>query len=300
MSFALIEARKAELSMELPIEMACAVLNVSVSGYYAWKRREASPRQRRDMVLLAHIRAQFVTSHETYGSPRMHVELKEDGLVVGKHRVARLMRDNGLKARQKTRFKKTTDSDHAGPVAPNLLDQDFQAERPDQKWAVDISYIWTAEGWLYLAIVLDLFSRRIIGWAISDRIKKDLAMKALQRAIDLRQPSAGVIHHSDRGSQYCSGDYRKLLGSNGFVVSMSGRGNCYDNAMVETVFKTIKSELVWRTSFTSRYQATKAIGHYIDGFYNPTRRHSSLGYQSPIAFERKLHAASRMELTALH
>lgn len=300
MSFALIEARKAELPMELPVEMACAVLNVSVSGYYAWKRREASPRQRRDMVLLAHIRAQFVTSHETYGSPRMHVELNEDGLVVGKHRVARLMRDNGLKARQKTRFKKTTDSDHAGPVAPNLLDQDFQAERPDQKWAVDISYIWTAEGWLYLAIVLDLFSRRIIGWAISDRMKKDLAMKALQRAIDLRQPSAGVIHHSDRGSQYCSGDYRKLLSGNGFVVSMSGRGNCYDNAMVETVFKTIKSELVWRTSFTSRYQATKAIGQYIDGFYNPTRRHSSLGYQSPIAFERNLHAARHVEQTALH
>ena len=300
MSFALIEARKAERSMELPVEMACAVLNVSVSGYYAWKRREASPRQRRDMVLLAHIRAQFVTSHESYGSPRMHVELKEDGLVVGKHRVARLMRDNGLKARQKTRFKKTTDSDHAGPVAPNLLDQDFQAERPDQKWAVDISYIWTAEGWLYLAIVLDLFSRRIIGWAISDRMKKDLAMKALQRAIDLRQPSAGVIHHSDRGSQYCSGDYRKLLSGNGFVVSMSGRGNCYDNAMFETMFKTIKSELVWRTSFTSRYQATKAIGHYIDGFYNPKRRHSSLGYQSPIAFERNLHAASRVELTVLH
>ena len=300
MSFALIEARKAELPMELPVEMACAVLNVSVSGYYAWKRREASPRQRRDMVLLAHIRAQFVTSHETYGSPRMHVELNENGLVVGKHRVARLMRDNGLKARQKTRFKKTTDSDHAGPVAPNLLDQDFQAERPDQKWAVDISYIWTAEGWLYLAIVLDLFSRRIIGWAISDRMKKDLAMKALQRAIDLRQPSAGVIHHSDRGSQYCSGDYRKLLSGNGFVVSMSGRGNCYDNAMVETVFKTIKSELVWRTSFTSRYQATKAIGQYIDGFYNPTRRHSSLGYQSPIAFERNLHAARHVEQTALH
>jgi putative transposase len=300
MSFALIEARKAELSMELPVEMACAVLNVSVSGYYAWKRREASPRQRWDMVLLAHIRAQFVTSHETYGSPRMHVELKEEGLCVGRHRVARLMRDNGLKARQKTRFKKTTDSDHAGPVAPNLLDQDFQADKPDQKWAVDISYIWTAEGWLYLAIVLDLFSRRIIGWAISDRMKKDLAMKALQRAIDLRQPEAGVIHHSDRGSQYCSGDYRKLLSANGFAASMSGRGNCYDNAMVETVFKTIKSELIWRTSFTSRHQATNAIGHYIDGFYNPTRRHSSLGYQSPIAFEKTLRAARRVELTALH
>jgi putative transposase len=191
MSFALIEARKAERSMELPAYMACAVLNVSVSGYYAWKRREASPRQRRNMVLLAHIRAQFVTSHEAYGSPRMHVELKEDGLVVGKHRVARLMRDNGLKARQKTRFKKTTDSDHAGPIAPNLLDQDFQAERPDQKWAVDISYIWTAEGWLYLAIMLDLFSRRIIGWAISDRMKRALARIVVERRAVLARTAFG-------------------------------------------------------------------------------------------------------------
>ena len=261
MRFALIDAKKADV----PVETACAVLGVSTSGYYAWKGRAASPRQRRDMVLLAHIRAQFSTSNESYGSPRMHIELNEDGLAVGRHRVARIMRENQLKARQKTRFKKTTDSNHGGQVATNVLDQNFAADRPDEKWGVDISYVWTAEGWLYLAIVLDLFSRRIVGWAISDRMKRGLAMDALQRAVALRQPPPGLIHHSDRGSQYCSDDYRKLVQAHGFVASMSGRGNCYDNAMVETVFKTIKSELVWRVPFASRGQAVNAIGQYIEG-----------------------------------
>jgi putative transposase len=197
MSFALIDAKRAEAS----VETACAALGVSTSGFYAWKNRPASARQNKDMVLLAHIRADFATSNETYGSPRMHVELNENGVVVGRHRVARLMSENGLKARQKTRFKKTTDSDHGGPVATNVLDQDFTADGPDQKWGVDISYVWTAEGWLYLAIVLDLFSRRIVGWQLSDRMKRGLAMSALQRAIDLRRPPPGLIHHSDRGSQ---------------------------------------------------------------------------------------------------
>jgi putative transposase len=155
----------------------------------------------------------------------------------------------------------------------------------NQKWGVDISYVWTTEGWLYLAIVLDMFSRRIIGWAMSDRLKKDLALTALKRAIAIRNPPEGVIHHSDRGSQYCSDAYQKLLTSYGFILSMSGKGNCYDNAMVETVFKTIKSELIWRTVFKTRAQAETEIGHYIDGFYNPRRRHSALGYQSPISFE---------------
>jgi len=289
-------------------QTACAVLGVSASGYYAWKSREASPRQRRDMVLLAHIRSQFSTSNETYGSPRMHVELNEDGLSVGRHRVARIMRDNDLKARQKTRFKKTTDSNHGGPVTVNVLDQDFTADGPNEKWGVmrdacfqhDISYVWTAEGWLYLAIVLDLFSRRIVGWAMSDRMKRGLAMEALQRAITLRRPRPGLIHHSDRGSQYCSADYQKLVTRHGLVPSMSGRGNCYDNAMVETVFKTIKSELVWRTSYASRWQASNAIGQYIEGFYNPRRRHSSLGYKSPAAFEAMFHVNEKQETNALH
>jgi putative transposase len=296
MSFALIDAKKAEI----PVETACAALGVSVSGYYAWKRRPRSARQSDDMVMLAHIRAEFWTSNETYGSPRMHAELKDQGLSIGRHRVARLMSENGLQARQKTRFKRTTDSDHSGPVAANVLDRDFTATAPDQKWGVDISYVWTAEGWLYLAIVLDLYSRRIVGWEIGDRMKRGLAMGALRRAIALRRPPRGLIHHSDRGSQYCSDDYRRLLRDHGFVASMSGRGNCYDNAMVETVFKTIKSELVWRTAFTTRQQAANAIGQYIEGFYNPRRRHSSLGYISPTAFEAAHRTRSLEEQFALH
>ena len=281
MRFQLIDAKKAAL----PIGRICALLDVSVSGYYAWRRRGPSQRQLDDMIFLAHIRARFAASNGTYGSPRMHVDLCEDGLTIGRHRTARLMRDNALKANQKRRFKKTTDSNHGGSIAANLLDQDFTCDGPDRKWGVDISYVWTAEGWLYLAIVLDLFSRRIVGWAVSDRLKKDLALTALRRAISVRGPKPGLIHHSDRGSQYCSYDYQRLLKAYGMIASMSGKGNCYDNAMVEAVFKTIKSEMVWRTSFQTRRQAEMAIGRYIDGFYNPTRRHSALGYKSPITFE---------------
>jgi len=296
MSFALIDAKRADV----PVETARATLNVSVSGFYAWRNRPASQRQADDMVLLAHIRAEFSTSNETYGSPRMHAELQESGLTIGRHRVARLMSENGLKARQKTRFKRTTDSDHGGPVAINVLDQDFTADGPNRKWGVDISYVWTAEGWLYLAIVLDLYSRRIVGWSISDRMKRGLAMDALRRAIILRHPPPGLIHHSDRGSQYCSADYQRLVRDHGFIASMSGRGNCYDNAMVETVFKTIKSELIWRTAFATREQAANAIGQYIEGFYNPRRRHSSLGYRSPAAFEAAHRTGNRQERVALH
>jgi putative transposase len=281
MIYRMVDAEKANL----PVYRVCSLLGVSVSGYYSWKRRLPSQRQKEELVLLAHIRAQFATSHDTYGSPRMTVELKEEGLQVGRHRVARLMRDNDLKALQKRRYKKTTDSHHGGPVAPNVLAQDFEASGPNQKWGVDISYVWTAEGWLYLAIVLDLYSRRIIGWAVSDRMKKDLALTALKRAIAIRRPPRGVIHHSDRGSQYCSDDYQKLLTTYGFIPSMSGKGNCYDNAMVETVFKTIKSELIWRTVYKTRLQAEVELTRYIDGFYNPRRRHSALGYKSPIQFE---------------
>ena len=284
MRFRLIDQAK----KEFPVHRLCTVLDVSESGYFAWKSRPASRRQNEDMVLLAHIRAQFSTSNETYGAPRMQAELKDEGLAVGRHRVARLMRDNGLKALQKRRYKKTTDSNHGGPVAANLLDQDFACDGPDQKWGADISYIWTAEGWLYLAIVLDLYSRRIVGWATSDRLKKDLALNALRRAIALRQPSPGLIQHTDRGSQYCSDDYQRLLKRAGMIPSMSGKGNCFDNAMVETVFKTIKNEMIWRTSFQTRSAAELALGRYIDGFYNPRRRHSALGYKSPASFEAEM------------
>lgn len=286
MRYKLIDTNKAAM----PVQRMCRMMAVSVSGYYAWKERKPSLHQCYDVVLAAHIRAQFASSNQTYGAPRMHAELCEEGLIVGRHRVARLMRENGLKALQKRRFKKTTDSQHNCPIALNFLDQNFECDGPDQKWGADISYIWTAEGWLYLAIVLDLYSRRIVGWATSDRLKKGLALKALSQAILMRQPQAGLIHHSDRGSQYCSDDYRRLLQSHSLTASMSGKGNCYDNAMVETVFKTIKSELIWRASYETRNQATLALGQYIDGFYNPRRRHSALGYKSPISFEAQMAA----------
>jgi putative transposase len=244
------------------------------------------------MVYLAHIRTAFALSNGTYGSPRMHRDLIDDGHRIGRHRTARLMRENGLVARQKRRFKRTTDSEHAWPVAPNLLTQDFEAERPDQKWGADISYIWTAQGWLYLAVVLDLHSRRVVGWATSDRLKRSLAVEALRRAIANRDPKKGLVHHSDRGSQYCSVDYQAELRRRGILISMSGKGNCYDNSMVETFFKTIKSELIWPVAWQTRQQVENAIARYIDGFYNPVRRHSSLDFQSPIAFERKARQVS--------
>ena len=283
MSFAFIDAERARF----PVSRMCKVLGVSQSGFFAWKGRPASRRQQDDLIYLAHIRTAFELSNGTYGSPRMHRDLVDDGHSIGRRRVSRLMRENGLTARQKRRFKRTTDSQHAWPVAPNLIDQNFNAEGTDQKWCADISYIWTAEGWLYLAVIVDLFSRRVVGWATSDRLKQDLALHALKRAVVSRRPSAGLIHHSDRGSQYCSIDYQTELRKQGFLISMSGKGNCYDNSMVETFFKTIKAELIWPVAWQSRSQAENAIARYIDGFYNPVRRYSSLDFQSPVQFERK-------------
>ena len=239
MRFRFIDAERAGLAM--PIFRLCRLLQVSVSGFYAWRNRGPSQRQLDDMVLLAHVRAAFRRSRESYGAERVHHELAENGIEVGRHRVARLMRGNGLSPKRKQKFKKTTDSQHNKAVASNLLDQNFSAEAPNEKWAADISYIWTAQGWLYLAVMLDLYSRRVIGWAVGARMTSDLPLRALNRAIGLRQPGAGVIHHSDRGSQYCSDAYQARLGELGFLASMSGKGNCYDNAVVETFFKTIKS-----------------------------------------------------------
>lgn len=283
MRFELIDRAK----KDFPVQRLCRVLGVSQSGYFAWATRPPSPRQRQDMVLLAHVRSAFARSKGTYGSPRMNRELRDQGLAIGRRRTARLMRDNGLQARQKRRFKRTTDSEHACPVAPNLLDQDFSATAPNEKWSADISYIWTQEGWLYLAIVMDLFSRRIIGWTVSDRLHRDLALVALRQAFAIRRPGSGLICHSDRGSQYCSIDYQSELKKHGALISMSGKGNCHDNSVVETFFKTLKSELVWRTIFMTRHDAETAIGNYIDSFYNPVRRHSSLDFVSPAAYERQ-------------
>jgi putative transposase len=283
-----------------PTDRLCQVMNVSPRGLRAFRSRPASRRQHMDMVVLAHIKEQSRLSLGSYGRPRMTEELKEVGVDVGHRRVGRLMRENGIVVERTRKFKATTDSDHTFNIAPNLLDRDFTATGSNQKWAGDISYIWTREGWLYLAVILDLHSRRVIGWAVSNRMKRDLAIRALKMAIALRSPPPGCIVHSDRGSQYSSHDYQKVLREHGFKTSMSGKGNCYDNAaalrrenspldcflILLTFFKTIKAELIWRRTWETRRQAETAIFQYINGFYNPRRRHSALGGKSPLAFER--------------
>jgi putative transposase len=266
----------------------CHVMDVSPRGLRAFRNRPASRRQRSDLVTLAHIKEQSRLSLGSYGRPRMTEELKEIGLNIGHRSVGRLMRQNGISVVRTRKHKATTDSNHKFNIAPNLLDRNFAADGPNQKWAGDITYIWTREGWLYLAVILDLHSRRVIGWAVSNRMKRDLAIRALKMAIAFRAPPKGCIHHTDRGSQYCSHDYQKILRQHDFKVSMSGKGNCYDNAAVETFFKTIKAELIWRHSCETRRSAEMAIFEYINGFYNPRRRHSSLGWKSPLAFERKV------------
>lgn len=281
MRFAFIDAYEGPLSKR----QLCRLFAVSERGLRAWRNRSPSQRQRDDMVLLAHIREQKRLSLGSYGRPRMTAELNELGFDVGE-RVGRLMKENGIFAVRTKKYKRTTDSNHTFNVAPNLLDQDFSATGPNQKWAGDISYIWTGEGWLYLAVIIDLYSRRVIGWAVSDRMKRDLAIRALEMAINLRQPPPGCIHHTDRGSQYCSHDYQKILRKHHFQVSMSGKGNCFDNSVVETFFKTIKAELIWRHRWSTRRQVELALFEYINGFYNPRRRHSALAGKSPLAFEK--------------
>ena len=284
MRFRFVEEHRGAFS----IDRLCRVMNVSPRGLRAFHSRPASRRQRMDMVVLAHIKEQSRLSLGSYGRPRMTEELKEVGVDVGHRRVGRLMRENGIVVERTRKFKATTDSDHIFNIAPNLLDRDFTADQPNHKWAGDISYIWSREGWLYLAVILDLHSRRVIGWAVSNRMKRDLAIRALKMAIALRSPPKACIFHSNRGSQYCSHDYQEILREHGFKVSMSGKGNCYDNAAVETFFKTIKAELIWRRTWETRRQAETAISQYINGFYNPRRRHSALGWKSPVAFERKV------------
>lgn len=283
MRFAFI-AKNADM---LPIDRLCHIMDVSPRGYRAFRNRPLSQSQRKDMVLLAHIREQFALSLGSYGRPRMTEELKGLGLAVGHRRIGRLMSENGIEVKRNKKFKATTDSNHSFNIAPNLLNRDFYADAPNQKWAGDISYVWTREGWLYLAVILDLHSRRVIGWAVSNRMKRDLAIRALNMAIALRRPPKGCIHHTDCGSQYCSHDYQKLMRQHGFKVSMSGKGNCYDNAAVETFFKTIKAEMLWQRSWKTRRDAEIAIFEYINAFYYPRRRHSALGLKSPLAFEAK-------------
>jgi putative transposase len=272
---------------EFEITVMCRVLAVSRSGYYAWRQRPTSLREMADQVLSQHIKEIHQQSRDTYGSPRIHAELAENGVSCGHNRVARLMRDEELWAKQKRKFKvTTTDSAHDYPVAPNRLNQDFTASRPNEKWLADITYIPTAEGWLYLAGVMDLYSRRIVGWAMSDSLQRQLVMAALHMALDARQPPPGLLHHSDRGSQYASDDYQAVLTKFHMQASMSRTGNCYDNAPMESFFGTLKTELVHHRHYATRAEAKTDIFEYIELFYNRFRRHSALGYQCPIVFEK--------------
>jgi putative transposase len=270
---------------EFDIKTMCRTLEVSRSGYYAWRSRQPSRRSQANQQLVEEIRQVHQTSRQTYGSPRVHAELKARGIECNHKRVARLMHVHGIQAKQRRRYKITTRANPRRPVAENLLKRDFTAGRPNQKWVADITYVSTHDGWLYLATVLDIFSRKIVGWSMSDRLKTNLVEDALQMALDRRQPQPGLLHHSDRGSQYTSIDYQALLERHHIRVSMSGTGNAYDNAMMESFFATLKTECVDRR-YATRTEARLAIFEYLEVFYNNQRRHSSLGYLSPVAFER--------------
>jgi transposase InsO family protein len=283
MKFAFIAREKATF----PIDLLCTVVGVSRAGFYAAQRRPTPGRQHEDQQLAVHVAATHAASRRRYGSPRVYRELQAQGHRVGRHRVARLMREQGLRARKKRRFQCTTDSQHAFPVAPNVLDRQFTVAQPNTVWVSDITYLWTREGWLYLVVILDLFSRRIVGWAVHDRITRQLALDALTMALKLRRPGPGLVHHSDRGSQYASGDYRGLLAAHGIMCSMSRRGNCWDNAVAESFFSTLKIELAHEADWMTHTDARAAVAEYLEIFYNRQRRHSVLGYLSPVAFERQ-------------
>jgi putative transposase len=269
------------------LAVLCRVLSVSRSGYYAWKKRPGSTRKQANARLTEAIKAAFVVNRETYGSPRLCTELQESGYCCSEKRVARLMRENGLKAVLPRRFVVTTDSRHDLPVAENLLSRQFQSEEPNRRWVSDISYVWTSEGWLYLAVVLDLFSRRVVGWSMDSTMNRSLVLSAWEMAKSGRRPSAGLLCHSDRGSQYASADYQQALRASGAVCSMSRKGNCWDNAPMESFFGNLKRELVHRVRFASRQEARSALFDWIEVWYNRQRRHSSLGNVSPEAFERR-------------
>jgi putative transposase len=287
--FTFIDAEKASY----PVRTLCRALGVSPSGFYAWRTRPPSERQQLDQRLAEAARTAHARSRQTYGSPRIHAELQAQGHRVGRKRVARVMRQAGLAAQLRRRYRATTDSTHGEPIAANLLRRDFDVSTPNRVWAADITCVWTHEGWLYLAVVVDLFSRRVVGYAMADHLLTVLALDALDMALDTRSPGTDLVHHSDRGTQYASGDYRQLLIDNRITCSMSRRGNCWDNAVVESFFATLKAEFLDRRSWPTRAQARVAIHEYISAFYNRQRRHSYLGYLTPVEYEQKYEAELR-------
>ena len=269
-----------------PVGVMCRVLKVSRSGFFAWLKRPVSARHRRQEQLIEKIRLVHQQNRELYGSPRVHRALLIEGQLVCRNTVARLMRLAKIRAKSRRRFvPRTTDSSHQQPVAENLLNREFAASAPDRKWVADITYVPTQEGWLYVAAVLDVFSRKIVGWSMAEHMRVDLVSDALQMALQRRCPSDGLLHHSDRGVQYASEDYQHLLCQHDIRVSMSGKGNCWDNAVMESFWATFKTELVYQEEYATRQQARMSIFEYIEVFYNRQRMHSSLDYVSPETFE---------------
>ena len=279
MRFTVVE----RLRLLYPVLLICEVLEVSPSGYYAWRRRPESAHSREDRRLRKVIRSIFEESRETYGSPRIHGELQDQGIRCSRKRVARLIKEEGLEPKKARRFRVTTISAPSHEKAPNILDRQFQVNAPNTAWVGDITYLWTPGSWLYLAVLLDLYSRRVIGWALSTEMTQDLSLAALDQAIFERTPEAGVLHHSDRGSQYTSNDYRQRLKDNELIASMSKKGDCWDNAVAESFFATLKVEL--GDSFSSFEAARIALIDYIEIFYNRRRRHTSLGGLTPVQAE---------------
>lgn len=289
MKYELVDAEKANY----PIQVLCDVLGVSRSGFYASKKRAPSARASSDKVLVVEIAATHAKSQKRYGSPRVHRALRKKGIRVGKKRVARLMQEKGIIGRQKRRFRRTTDSNHTSPIAPNVVARDFEPAAPNLVWAGDVTYVATSEGWAYLAVLLDLFSRRVVGWAMSATNDTELALKALDCAVRSRHfVPAGLVHHTDRGSPYASDDYRRALTSHAMIASMSRTGDCWDNAVAESFFATLRAELVDDERYPTLRAAEASIGDYIDRFYNVERLHSHLDYVSPIEFELKEHVSA--------
>lgn len=283
MKFAFIRAEKAQYTVAL----LCDVLDVSRSGFYASSKRAVSARASEDARLAVDIGVVHKRLRGIYGSPRIHRELRAKGHHIGKKRVERLMRENGIQGRQKRRFRRTTDSNHTQPIAPNVLRRNFATSAPNEAWVADVTYVATDEGWLYLAVILDLFSRRVVGWAASPTNDRALALTALSSAVRTRRPRPGLVHHSDRGSPYASDDYRDALHASGIVASMSRRADCYDNAVAESFFATLRAELLDHEHLASRSAGVACLSSYIEDFYNTVRRHSYTGYVSPIEFELK-------------
>jgi putative transposase len=276
-----------EHSRRYPIRLMCRALAVSPAGSYAWLDRPESSRSVHNRILLSAIRVIHRESRETYGSPSIWDALIKRGHGVGKHRIARLMRSEGIRAKTVKKWRATTQSNHRLPVAENILNRQFTVEHPNRVWAGDLTYVWTTEGWLYLAVVLDLYSRTVNGRAMCHRLTVDLAEHALTMALANRTPQAGLLHHSDRGSQYAATAYQQLLATHGMTGSMSRRGNCWDNACVESFFGTLKRELIYQSQYRTREEAAQDIFEYIEVFYNRLRRHSTLGYYSPAEFEAR-------------